>query len=79
MKSRITLTIDPAVSHRARLLARARRQSLSSLVESLLEKEGGGDLSAKAGDSFSKRWGGKMSVKESGGPRLGRLKEKYSL
>ena len=79
MKSRITLTIDPAVSHRARAAARARGQSLSSLVELLLEKETGGALVAKTGTPFSRRWAGKVKLAAKVEPRFAKLKQKYHL
>lgn len=37
MKTRVTITLDPAVHQRAKRAARARRTSVSGLIESLLE------------------------------------------
>jgi hypothetical protein len=37
MKTRVTITLDPLVHQRAKRVARARRTSVSGLIESLLE------------------------------------------
>ena len=79
MKSRITLTIDPAVSHRARTVARSRGKSLSSLVESLLARETSDTPHQKSDQSFSSRWAGKMKLAEKSEPLFAKLKEKYKL
>ena len=77
MKNRITLTLDPVISHRAKLLARQRGVSLSSMVERLLAKE----TSAESGQSaFSTRWKGRMRISDGGNePRHMKLSRKYGL
>ena len=37
MKSRVTITLDPAIHQRAKRQARARKTSVSGLIETLLE------------------------------------------
>lgn len=37
MKTRVTITLDPAIHQRAKRAARARRTSVSGLIETLLE------------------------------------------
>lgn len=37
MKTRVTITLDPAIHQRAKRAARARKTSVSSLIETLLE------------------------------------------
>ncbi len=78
MKSRITLTIDPNVSHRAKRWARKNRTSVSGLVEQLLREKTGESPSEPPGVSFSKRWQGKLRLAEKKGARYRTLKEKYS-
>ncbi len=61
MKQRMTLTLDPVISHRAKLLARQRGVSLSSMVERFLAKE----TSPESGRSaFSARWKGRMRISD---------------
>ncbi len=79
MKSRLTLTIDPQVMHRAKLYARSRNQSLSSLVEGLLKDVEGGEEEGDSGVSFSKRWGGKLEVASRDEERFQYLSKKYDL
>jgi hypothetical protein len=66
MKSRLSLTVDPQVTHRAKRVARARNQSLSSMVEDLLRQAAETDLPPKAAatptETFSKRWGGTLEL-----------------
>lgn len=79
MKKRITLTIDPAVARRARKVARAKKTSVSGMVQELLRSVpiSGGE---KRG-SFVDRWAGKFTVAESlpGDRRMAVLKTKYDL
>jgi len=37
MKTRVTITLDPATHQRAKRIARARKTSVSGLIETLLE------------------------------------------
>ena len=37
MKTRVTITLDPAIHQRAKRTARARKTSVSGLIETLLE------------------------------------------
>ena len=75
MKERVTLTLDPAVSHRAKSVARARGTSFSGLVESLLAEQTG----QPAVTPFHVKWAGKLKVAEKIGPRFEYLKRKYHL
>lgn len=77
MKSRITLTIEPSISHRAKAVARERGTSLSGLVEQLLARETG--VSAAKAGSFSTRWAGRMELAEKQGKRFDTLKRKFDL
>ena len=75
MKERVTLTIDPVVSHRAKSVARARGTSLSGFVECLLAEQTGQAAAAP----FHVKWAGKLKVAEKTGPRFEYLKRKYQL
>ena len=77
MKSRITLTIEPSVSHRAKAVARERGTSLSGLVEQLLAREAG--ISTVREGSFSARWAGRMELADKNDRRFDTLKRKYAL
>lgn len=77
MKTRVTLTLDPDVSHRGKLAARARGTTFSGLIEQLLTKE---TVSAsKRRASFRDQWKGKLALSEKTGPRMEHLKKKYQL
>jgi hypothetical protein len=79
MKNRITLTIDPAVARRAKKVARAKKTSVSGLVEELLRSA---PLPGeKERSSFVDRWAGKFAVAESmpGDQRMALLKARYQL
>jgi len=78
MKTRVTLTVDPVVSHRAKNVARRQGISLSALVERLLA-EAAGPPPAKHGTPFSQRWKGKMQLATPTDERSARLHAKYKL
>lgn len=78
MKTRITLTVDPTVSHRAKDVARRQGISLSALVERLL-REAAGPAPKTRTLSFSERWRGKMELAEPQEERAARLHAKYKL
>lgn len=79
MKNRVTLSIDPAVTRRAKKLAHAKRTSVSGLVEQFLRS------APIAGEeqtpSFVERWAGKFSVAKSAPRdlRMKALKARYHL
>ncbi len=77
MKTRVTLTLDPEVSHRGKLAARAQGTTFSGLVEQLLSKET--VSSVKSRPSFRDRWEGKLVFSEKAGARMDHLKKKYQL
>jgi hypothetical protein len=79
MKSRLTLTIDPKVMHRAKVFARSRNQSLSSLVEVLLEDATGNQGREESGETFSRRWAGKLKITPRDEERYRHLSKKYGL
>jgi hypothetical protein len=78
MKLRMTLTIEPEISHRAKAFARSRGTSLSGLVESLLSREAGIESSEKK-ISFGKKWAGRLQIKAKNEARFTSLKERYGL
>jgi hypothetical protein len=79
MKRRITLSIDPAVTRRAKKLAHARRTTVSGLVEEFLRS-----APLATGDdreSFAERWAGKFTVARTAPDdrRMRTLKTRYRL
>jgi antitoxin component of RelBE/YafQ-DinJ toxin-antitoxin module len=78
MKSRVTLTVDPKISHRAKDVARRRGISLSALVEKLLA-ETTDPSTVKHPAPFSQRWKGKMKLASNLDSRSKRLHAKYKL
>jgi len=78
MKGRITLTVDPQVSHRAKDVARSHGMSLSALVEKLLS-EASGPSPKERHRSFSQRWKGRMKLATPIDQRAARLHAKYNL
>ncbi len=79
MKSRVTLTLEPKISHQAKIAARARGMSFSGLVERLLLDELKGSPAARARQSFSQRWNGRLSVSPKAGARFEKLRKKHAL
>jgi hypothetical protein len=79
MRSRINLTIDPKIAHRAKQYAKREKTSLSAIVEQYLDqttKRKG--LEAGHSGSFSQQWKGSMKLKNDvSDQRLSRLKQKY--
>ena len=71
MKNRVTLSIDPAVTRRAKKLAYAKRTSVSGLVEQFLRSAP--ITGEEETPSFVERWAGKFSVAKSA-PRDLRMK-----
>jgi len=80
MKTRMTLTIEPEISHRAKAVARNRGTSLSALVESLLAREAGIATPLKK-TSFVQKWVGRLhsSSNHHGDARLDYLKQRHGL
>jgi hypothetical protein len=78
MKTRVTLTLEPRISHRAKTVARQRGTSLSGLVEQLLARESG-ELPKTPETPFHRKWAGKLRIADQSGPRFDYLKKKYSL
>ena len=79
MKTRLTLTIEPEVSHRAKAVARAKGTSLSGLVESLLARETGFQKAPKK-ITFAKKWAGRLQLLDGLEDTRSRfLKERYGL
>ncbi len=77
MKIRVTLTLDPEVSHRGKLAARARGTTFSGLVEQLLGAHA--PHKNKAHLPFHAKWKGKLGLANKSGTRMDYLKEKYQL
>lgn len=79
MKSRVSLTIDPAIARKAKRAAKLQNKSLSSLVEGLLSGMVGDGSAAKPSVPFSERWKGKLSLDRKSEDRFDHLAEKYGL
>lgn len=81
MKSRLTLTLDPQVTHAAKRAARKSNKSLSALVEDLLREVSmvDADNSSETKESFSQRWGGRLELNRGDDTRFRKLAEKYDL
>jgi len=81
MKSRLSLTIDPKVTHRSKRYARKENKSLSALVEELLDRasteQGHADGLDEA--SFSQRWSGQLKASGKSDMRFRHLSKKYDL
>jgi hypothetical protein len=75
MKARVTLTVDPKVSHRAKDVARRQGISLSALVEKLMA-EASGPPRKERQTSFSQRWRGRMRLATPTDERAARLRAK---
>lgn len=78
MKTRMTLTVDPKVSYRAKEVARRQGISLSALVERLLA-EAASPVPAEPRAPFSQRWKGKLKLATPIDERAERLHAKYNL
>ena len=79
MKSKLTLSIEREISHRAKKHARKRGRSLSQWVEELLQNEMAGATGVKPKETFSRRWTGRMELSHESDPRRDRLIRKYNL
>jgi Family of unknown function (DUF6364) len=78
MKSRVTITLDPAVLEQARTEARLRGISLSALIEDRLKQVLRHSL--KPSLSFTEKWAGQLMLREdSQDALLNALKTRYSL
>lgn len=81
MKSRLSLTVDPQVTHRAKRYAQSKNKSLSALVEELLQGVANSEpLDSNTGSvSFSRRWAKQLRPARKVDPRYQQLAEKYEL
>lgn len=81
MKSRLSLTVDPQITHRAKRYAQSKNKSLSALVEEFLAGVGktGSCESATKPETFSQRWKHRLKPAQKGELRYQRLAEKYEL
>ena len=79
MKRRITLSIDPSVTRRAKKLAHTRQTSVSALVEQFLRSAP--MVAGERATSFVERWTGKFTVArtQEGDRRMKALKTRYRL
>lgn len=77
MKTRVTITLDPEVSHRGKLAARARGTTFSGLVEQLLGAHAPRKNKSKL--PFHTKWQGKLTLAKKSEVRMDYLKEKYQL
>jgi len=78
VKKRITLTISPEVSQRAKMLARNRNTSVSHLIETLIDQAASSDVVAGHA-SLVQRWRGKLTTQVREEPKFHFLKKKYDL
>lgn len=74
MKAKVTLTLDPGKTHRAKSAAKRAGVSMSSWVERLLDDAMDGPTS---GHPFTQRWRGAARLRDLNDPRACRLKAKY--
>lgn len=79
MKTKLTLTIDPRVTHRAKQVAKKNGVSLSSMVEKVLAEATGLSQTSSPEPSFSERWRGKMEITDETSPRAQKWRSKYGL
>lgn len=79
MKTRVTITLDPAVVRQAKAVARDRQTNLSALIEDLLRQTA--PRRARRTQRFTEKWAGKFTVRESDGadPLLDAMKRRYGL
>ena len=76
MKTRMTITIEPGVSHRAKAVARAQGTSLSGFVEFLLAREAG-MVAPVDKVSFGEKWTGALKLAPNQEARARQLRERY--
>ena len=79
MKTKLTLSIDPQITHRAKHLAKQRGMSLSSLVEKELSEVLEEGSASEMKMSFSQRWAGKLVLNDKQTERAKKLRSKYGL
>jgi len=79
MRTRINLSIDPKVAHRAKQYAKREKTSLSAIVERYLDQTTKDKaLETTCSGSFSAQWKGTMTLKNDvSDERLNQLKQKY--
>ena len=68
MKTRVTVTLDPTVIRNAKTIARLKQTNLSALIEDLLKRTASQSTTRRA--SFSRKWAGKLSVRETANDEL---------
>ena len=78
MKSRVTLTLDPVISHRAKIKAREQGTSFSGLIEQLLSEVIEEPTSSKR-VYHADRWRGAFTLSDEKSPKMDYLKKKYGL
>lgn len=74
MKTKLTLSVDPAVVRKAKALSKRTKKSVSEFFEEAVEKASGS--SKLAVKSWSEEWGGCLKVTEgdaTGDDRLAKL------
>ena len=78
VKKRVTLTISPETSQRAKMLARNRNTSVSHLIETLIDQAASSDA-ATGRESLVQRWRGTLTTQVRDEPKFRFLKKKYDL
>lgn len=74
MKTKLTLSVDPAVVRKAKALSKRTKKSVSEFFEEAVERATGG--SGIPARSWSEEWGGSLNIKEAdiaGDGRLAKL------
>jgi len=80
MKERITMTLDPAIHHRAKQTAKRRGTTFSGLVADLLKQAIENRPARGQGQpSFSSRWAGHGKLAGKSGARFEKLRTKHGL
>jgi hypothetical protein len=79
MKTRVTITLDPAVIRKAKTVARLRKTNLSALIEDLLNQTA--KTSTPRHKSFTRKWTGKFQARPTEGndDLLDAMKKRYGL
>jgi hypothetical protein len=80
VKERITMTLDPAVHHRAKQAAKRRGTTFSGLVTDLLQQAIESRTARGHGrPSFSSKWAGRGKLAGKNGARFEKLRAKHGL
>jgi hypothetical protein len=80
VKERVTMTLDPAIHHRAKQAAKRRGTTFSGLVANLLQQALESQPARGRGQpSFSSQWAGRGKLAGQSGARFEKLRAKHGL